>query len=259
MKPVRKGAVLQVCQPVHLCNLICPLCDRTNHTQGRAGGVLYSSSGEGKITAGKKTSALYAGICVLIPAGLEFTMQNTGAEPLTMYLINEPIPARGFRPNKDMLVVDENTTPSPIMILTGWDWSKHSLIRRMGLEEWNRSLPVLSAPILSSSHTATQLPAEEVWVAMNPNTHVLLGKQIRLQDIGTAFLVPPDNKTPHANFNLSENTVKLFYFARYQDHEREEVKEVLRNRIFYMGEPILRGWRSLTILLHGIGQIFTVY
>ena len=29
-------------------------------------------------------------------------------EPMTMYLVSEPTPA-GFRPNKDMLVVDENT------------------------------------------------------------------------------------------------------------------------------------------------------
>ena len=35
-------------------------------------------------------------------------MKNTGDETLTMYLISEPCP-EGFRPNEEMLVVDENT------------------------------------------------------------------------------------------------------------------------------------------------------
>ncbi|MDA0335303.1 MAG: hypothetical protein O2782_09080, partial [bacterium] len=53
---------------------------------------------------------LYCGIAMLIPANLEFVMANTGDTDLTMYLVNEPIP-EGFRPNEEILVVDENTTP----------------------------------------------------------------------------------------------------------------------------------------------------
>ena len=47
-----------------------------------------------------------------MPANLEFTLKNTGDEPLTMYVINEPTPP-SFRPNPTMLVRDENKLPSP--------------------------------------------------------------------------------------------------------------------------------------------------
>ena len=33
-------------------------------------------------------------------------MKNSGDEPLTMYLVNEPTPD-GFRPNKEILIRDE--------------------------------------------------------------------------------------------------------------------------------------------------------
>ena len=72
--------------------------------------IFYILSGKGTIKAGGKTADMYEGICILMPANLEFTMTNTGDVPITMYLINEPIPA-GFRPNKDMLIKDENATP----------------------------------------------------------------------------------------------------------------------------------------------------
>jgi hypothetical protein len=36
---------------------------------------------------------------------------------------------------------------------------------------------------------------------------------------GTAYMIPPDGKTPHANFNVSDHPVKLFYFARLREHE----------------------------------------
>ena len=60
---------------------------------------------------------------------------------------------------------------------------------------------------------------EEVWTAVTENVFVLLGKQIRKQPPGTGYLIPPDGKTPHANFNVSDDRIKLFYFARYRDHE----------------------------------------
>ena len=60
---------------------------------------------------------------------------------------------------------------------------------------------------------------EEVWTTIDDEIYVLLGKQIRFQPPGTAYMIPGDGKTPHANFNVSDKTVKMFYFARYSDHE----------------------------------------
>ena len=40
-----------------------------------------------------------------------------------------------------------------------------------------------------------------------------------MQPPGTSYLIPPDGKTNHANINTSNERIKMFYFARYKDHE----------------------------------------
>ncbi len=65
--------------------------------------IYFIESGHGTATAAGQTVDLYRNIAVLMPANLEFTIKNTGDEPLTMYVINEPTPP-GFRPNANMLV-----------------------------------------------------------------------------------------------------------------------------------------------------------
>jgi mannose-6-phosphate isomerase-like protein (cupin superfamily) len=180
--------------------------------------IYYIISGKGTMTAGKQTADLYAGIAVLMPANLSFTMKNTGDEPLTMYLISEPIPA-GFRPNKDMLVVDENKTP---VSMTDAHWVgivKPLFVTKDGLGTMESILTCQWSPN-TIFHPHSHIPGcEEVWTSLYNPSYFLLGKQIRLQEPGTAFLIPTDSKTPHATFNLTDKPFKLFYFARYQDHE----------------------------------------
>ena len=72
--------------------------------------VFYILSGQGEIKSGGETSELRKDIGVFIPAGVEFTMRNTGDEPLTMYVVNEPIPAN-FKPKDKVLVKDERKEP----------------------------------------------------------------------------------------------------------------------------------------------------
>ncbi len=58
---------------------------------------------------------------------------------------------------------------------------------------------------------------EEVWIPVNADIYALLGKQLRLQHSGEAYMIPPDAKTPHGNINVSARLVNMFYFARYGD------------------------------------------
>ena len=180
--------------------------------------IFYIISGKGTITAGNKTADLYSGIAVLMPAQLEFTMKNTGDESLTMYLISEPYP-EGFRLNSEMLVVDENTAP-----ITSSDAHWVGIVKP--LFQTNDGLGTLESILTCSFSPMTFFHphshvegTEEVWTTINDEIHVLLGKQIRLQLPGTAYMIPSDGKTPHANFNVSDKMVNMFYFARYGDHE----------------------------------------
>jgi len=180
--------------------------------------IFYILSGNGTITAGSKTANLYSGIAILMPANLEFTMTNTCDEPLTMYLISEPYP-EGFRLNKEMLVVDENTTP---MYTSNTHWvgvAKHLFRTGDGLGTLE-SVQVVSFSPMTFFHPHSHVEGtEEVWTAVYDDINFLLGKQIRLQPPGTAYMIPTDGRTPHANFNVSNKPVKMFYFARYGDHE----------------------------------------
>ena len=180
--------------------------------------IFYIISGKGTITAGNKTSDLYSGIAVLMPANLEFTMKNTGDESLTMYLISEPYP-EGFRLNKDMLVVDENTIPVGSSTAHWVGITKGLFGTQSGLGTLESILTCSFSPMTFFHPHSHVDGTEEVWTTINDEIYVLLGKQIRLQPPGTAYLIPTDGKTPHANFNVSDKMVKMFYFARYRDHE----------------------------------------
>ena len=53
--------------------------------------VYYILGGEGEVTSGGETTKLRKDVAVLMPIGVEFMMKCTGDEPLTMYVINEPL------------------------------------------------------------------------------------------------------------------------------------------------------------------------
>ncbi len=217
MHPPRKGAVLEyVNRFVHAT-----LPSRAITTPVTLDGkqeVLYILGGTGTITGAGKTFDLYKGIAVLVPARLEFTMHNTSDEPLTMYLVSEPIPA-GFRPNDALLVKDENATPIAgtnahwVGILKGLFGAGDGL----GTIE---SILTCGFPAMSIFHPHSHSEGtEEVWTTIDEPLYVFLGKQIRYQPVGTAYMIPPDGNTPHANFNTGNHTITMFYFARYTDHQ----------------------------------------
>ena len=61
---------------------------------------------------------------------------------------------------------------------------------------------------------------EETWAVITGNNILFLGKEIRRQGTGTAYMIPPDDSTPHSNINVTDDEeLKFFYFARYRDHE----------------------------------------
>ena len=180
--------------------------------------IFYIISGKGIISAGNKTADLSSGIAVLMPAELEFTMRNTGEEPLTMYLISESYP-EGFRLNREMLVINENTAP-----ITSSDAHWVGVVKQLfstddGLGTLESILTCSFSPMTFFHPHSHVEGTEEVWTTLDDEIYVLFGKQIRLQPPGMAYLIPVDGKTPHANFNVSDKMVKMFYFARYSDHE----------------------------------------
>jgi len=109
MNPSRKAAVLERFNSYSYA-LLPPQASTTPTSLEGQQEIFFFLTGNGTMTAGGETSDIYRGITILMPAGLEFVINNPGEEPLTMFLVNEPIPD-GFRSNEQMLVHDENTLP----------------------------------------------------------------------------------------------------------------------------------------------------
>lgn len=217
LNPPSKGAVLKYINRFTYATLDSRASTTPTTLKGEQE-IFYILSGKGTIKAGSKTADLYAGICILMPANLEFTMTSTSDEPLTMYLVNEPIP-QGFRPNKDMLVKDENTIP--IESTTG-HWChivKNFFETDAGLGTLERVLTVTFDPMTIGHPHSHVEGCEEAWTAVSGTSIAFIGKQIRMQPPGTGYMIPPDGKTPHSNINTSKEQIKIFYFARYGDHE----------------------------------------
>src|SRR5258705_1214364 len=103
--PSEKSAVLRAANFFAYGRLAPGAWTTPSHLEGQQE-VYYVLGGEGELTAGGDTAKLHKSIAVLMPAGLEFVMKSTGDEPLTMYVINEPIPG-GFHPKDKMVVKDE--------------------------------------------------------------------------------------------------------------------------------------------------------
>ena len=215
MNPQAKGAVLSYVKRFVYATLAAHNPTQPTTLKGEQE-IFFILSGKGVMKARGKTTDLYAGIAVLMPANLEFTMENTGDEPLTMYIIREPIPD-GFSPNKDILVKDENTLP--IASTTGhWCHIVKNLFNSdEGLATLQSVLTVAIDPMTIPHPHSHVEKTEEVWTAVTGTSIAFIGKQIRWQEPGTGYKVPPNGNTPHSNINTSDRQVKIFYFSRLRE------------------------------------------
>ncbi len=134
-----------------------------------------------------------------------------------MYLVAEPTPA-GFRPQHGTLRPrrDRDTLDHGQRALV--NAYKDLIVPNDGLADLQMVLTVELYPMTFAQPHSHIPGCEEVWVLLSGDGYVLLGKNVRKLEPGLAYLIPPNDKVPHANFNVSEKPIKFFYFARFQDH-----------------------------------------
>jgi hypothetical protein len=184
--------------------------------------VFYFMGGSGEITAGTKKVSLHKDIAILMPEGVQFAIKNTGAEDLTMYVLDEPVPA-GFHPIPQMLMTDERTVPvrkpmvaSPYTVPGGsghWAHVVRDLFNTSdGLATVGDVITVEVNPLtLGEPHP--HLPGkEEVWLQIEGTSLAFYGPQLRVQHPGTAYMLRPDGMTQHSNINNEDKPVKFLWF-----------------------------------------------
>jgi mannose-6-phosphate isomerase-like protein (cupin superfamily) len=221
LHPTKAGAVLRSINSYTYATLAPSASTTPTRLDGQQE-IYFVESGRGTVTAGGQTADLFQNIAVLMPANLEFTLKNTGDQPLGMYVINEPTPP-SFRPNTNMLVRDENKIP--ISVVGFWAHiTKPLFVTADGLATLESVLTVTYDPLtIGKPHPVPHEDTsdiEEVWTSLYGNTVAMVGNQLHKQTPGMALYHPPDNLTPHTNINPSEEQqAKFLYFARYRPHE----------------------------------------
>jgi mannose-6-phosphate isomerase-like protein (cupin superfamily) len=178
--------------------------------------IYFVVSGSGKAIAGKQSVELSTNIAVLMPADLEFTLTNTGDQPLAMYLIEEPI-SPGFHPNNSMLVRDENALP---FSSTDTQWSymvKKIFVASDGLATLKEISTIYVDPLTIGRPQSTVSPeTESVWTALRGTGIAFVSNELRRQPPGLTFAEVPDGKTPYSIANPNEDSQLKFLHFLYE-------------------------------------------
>jgi len=230
LHPKKKGAVLTDLNAVSYAVLAPSASTRPRKLEKRQQ-IYYINSGEGIIETPERTAELTEGVGILIPPGVEFTMENTGDAPLTMYMVEEPIP-EGFEPKKRIVVKYEydNEISTNLRRVDSGNWL-------FGVEDGLSTLvsfnPIMFEPRSFVPLHVHEPGVEEVWIALKGELHIQVGRQQRLFPVGSAYKVPADGITPHTNINKTAVSKKLLWMMKVPLRRRpvEEVKPDTRGVI----------------------------
>ncbi len=176
--------------------------------------LFYILEGKGTITSGNRTHDLYPGVACLVPRGLEFVMENTMNSPLTMYLVAEKVDP-SFQSVKNIVWRDENVEPFHTTTAHWVNNNKWLVRKEEGLSKIGLFLTVTIPPNAFAQPHSHDPGTEEIWAPLDGTVNFMLGKQLRRMNIGEAHLIPPDSRTPHANFNPGEKPVKMLYIGLF--------------------------------------------
>lgn len=217
--PTQKGAVLRFLNSYTYATLA-PDASTAPTRLSSQQEIYYVESGRGTVNAGGQSADLYRNIAVLIPADLEFTLRNTGNQPLAMYVINEPTPA-DFRPNAHMLVRNGNKIPISTSTRLWSEIVTPLFSTEDGLATLQDVSTVTFDPLtISRPYVVNNTGIEEVWTDLYGTGIAFISNALFKQTPGMAFYHVPDNLTPHSTINPNpDSQVKFLYFARYQPHE----------------------------------------
>lgn len=215
LKPERKGACLTAASRFSRASLD-PRSKTTPVTLKGEQEVLVFVSGKGELRAGGKTVEVRDGIFVIVPEGLEFTLENTSDELLVLYLIADPVPA-GFVPKKELVVKDVKAMALRDQGYLKVHWAhngKNVFIPADGLATL-KSVNFITFETMTMGQPHSHGPGtEEVWMVISGKNLMFLGKEIRWQTAGEAYKIPPNGTTPHSNINCTDEPVRFLYFSR---------------------------------------------
>ena len=211
LKPERKGACLTLLKSVSYCSLESGASTFPGSFSGEQA-LYYVTAGKGVITSAGKSRDIEKGSAFLIPPGIEFTMSSNGDGHLMIYRVIEPVPA-GFTPKKEIVVTSEFAEQERMYV----HWSNIDRVvlgAKHGTATITGFTSVKLAPMSIAQPHSHAPGEEEVWIALEGDITVLIGKQLRKLPVGSAYKVPENGITAHANINPTGDFVKLMHMMK---------------------------------------------
>jgi mannose-6-phosphate isomerase-like protein (cupin superfamily) len=223
LRPKKRGAVLTALNCVSYASLAPRTSTRTTRLSG-VQYIFYIASGFGTIRSGRKKVEIRQGFGIIIPPGVEFTLANTGNNPLTLFVIEEPLPL-GFKPAREMVV--KNDFDHPISTnARRLDYRFWLFTPRDGLAAITGMDQIVFMPRTYVPPHVHLPEEEEVWIALD-DMKIQIGREQRLLPAGSAYKPPADSTTPHVNINDTTENKRLLWLMKHRltDGEPEEREE----------------------------------
>jgi mannose-6-phosphate isomerase-like protein (cupin superfamily) len=212
LHPARRGAVLVNAEAVSYAML--EPGSTAHKIEGELKGIQQTfvvNSGSGVISSGSKHVELSKDMAFIITPGLDFRLTATGDKYMTFYVVSEKIP-QGFVAKMTLDVIDNH---GKAQITNAWvDRERPLITKEDGLSQYG-ALTKVEMNSMSMSRPSSDDPGvEEIWIATEGDTEVLLGKELRKLPSGTAYRAPSTGITAHSNINASGKMATLIYMVK---------------------------------------------
>jgi mannose-6-phosphate isomerase-like protein (cupin superfamily) len=220
LHPPRKGAVLKYIKSYAHAVLEA----RTNAQPVKSGkeqAFFFVLAGTGRVEAGPKKASIEEGTAVFIPAGLEYRLMNPGQRPLETILVTEEI-SPGFTPQTGFSVGSYHGAEPAI----GHHWAHiaRGFLYDVAPKFSNpMGFAVVSIDEFDIAQPHTHGPGtEEIWCQIRGKSLLLFGNRLLRQEPGEAFLIPPNNKVPHASINHTGEPMAWLYMGCQHSEDMEK-------------------------------------
>ena len=213
--PTKPGAVLKYLKSYNHADLEAN-CSTQKVKYDKEQSFFFVLKGEGRVEASGKSERLWEGSGVFMPAGLEYQFFNTTDTNMELVIVTEIIGDEApFDPLPYMSVGNyHNSLPA-----TGMHWAH---IARDIVPEFKFYNPLAFAAVSIDPFDIAQphlhIPGtEEIWYMVTGTSLNFFGKQLRMMEPGTGFLVPPNERSIQCSINHTDEPMMWLYMGLRRD------------------------------------------
>ncbi len=224
LHPARKGAVLKYIHSYGTATLEAH-ADTQRILSASEQAFYYVMSGAGTLETAAKKAALEEGVGAFVPAGLEYRITNPSPALLEMILVTEEI-APGFKPQTE--ISSGSWRDSVPAVGHHWCHVARAFLYDISPRFSNpMGFAVVSIDSFDIAQPHTHGPGiEEIWCQLKGRSLLFFGNRLLRQEPGEAFLIPPNDKVPHASINPTGEPMTWLYMGCTHEEDMSKATRI---------------------------------